>query len=223
MFFVKYLQFLPAIELLLIRNRLRLNTLFLSKKMNLHFFQCIQKLSLQRTPGYKPLCLHILSVRRPTNREFFFFILYAMKLKALAYFFVFVQFSMLIFLLASGPWLANSNVGILVEVAGLFIGIIAIFRMQIGNFNLAPLPKAGGVLVTNGIYQYIRHPMYLAQLLALLPLVVESYTNFRMIGWSVLLINLVFKLFFEERNLRNQFPDYTTYMQKSWRLIPFIF
>ncbi|MBS4061958.1 MAG: isoprenylcysteine carboxylmethyltransferase family protein [Bacteroidetes bacterium] len=146
-----------------------------------------------------------------------------MKSKVLAYFFVFVQFSMLLFLLASGPWLANSNVGILVEVAGLFIGIIAILNMQIGNFNVAPLPKAGGVLVTNGIYQYIRHPMYLAQLLALLPLVVESFTNFRMIGWSLLLVNLIFKLYFEERNLRSQFPDYASYMKTSWRLIPFIF
>jgi protein-S-isoprenylcysteine O-methyltransferase Ste14 len=146
-----------------------------------------------------------------------------MKSKVWAYIFVFIQFSMLVYLLASGPWLSDTSLGILVEVAGLFIGVVAIHHMKIGNFGIAPLPKAGGVLVTNGIYQSIRHPMYLAQLLALLPLVVESYTFLRMIGWLILLINLVFKLFYEENNLKKQFTDYSEYMEKSWRLIPFIF
>lgn len=146
-----------------------------------------------------------------------------MKTKVVAYIFVFVQFSMLALILATGPWLSPSPVGLLVELAGLLVGVVAIMQMQVGNFNVAPLPKQGGHLVTSGIYAVIRHPMYLAQLMAMLPLVTEYYSPFRLSAWIILLINLIFKQLFEEKQLLSQYPDYEIYKQKSWRMIPFIF
>lgn len=139
-----------------------------------------------------------------------------------AYFFVSVQFAMLIFLMGSGPWLARSPHGFLVEMAGLFLGLLAIYQMQPGNFNVAPLPKQGGKLVTTGVYQYLRHPMYLAQLLVFVPLIAEHYTIYRLMAWLILLFNLILKLGFEEKNLIRQFEGYAAYREKSWRLIPFV-
>lgn len=130
---------------------------------------------------------------------------------------------MLAFLLATSPWVSPSPVGLLVEIAGLLVGVIAILQMQIGNFNVAPLPKQGGHMVNTGIYAVIRHPMYLAQLMALLPLVVEFYSPYRLAGWIVLLINLIFKQLFEEKQLIRQYPEYREYMRNSWRMIPFVF
>lgn len=146
-----------------------------------------------------------------------------MKQKIPAYIFVFIQFSMLIFLLSSAPMLSSSHTGILVEMAGVIIGLMAIFQMQPGNFNIAPLPKEGGKLVTSGLYQYIRHPMYLAQLMAMLPLIVDYYSHYRLAAWIILLMNLIGKLHFEERLLVSQYPDYKQYKKNSWRLIPFVF
>lgn len=146
-----------------------------------------------------------------------------MKQKIPAYLFVFIQFSMLIFLLRSAPVLSSSHTGILVEMTGVIIGLMAIFQMQLGNFNIAPLPKQGGKLVTSGLYQYIRHPMYLAQLMAMLPLVVDYYSHYRLAAWMILLVNLIGKLHFEEGLLVSQYPDYKQYKKNSWRLIPFVF
>ncbi|HMM11578.1 MAG TPA: isoprenylcysteine carboxylmethyltransferase family protein [Bacteroidales bacterium] len=146
-----------------------------------------------------------------------------MKIKAQAYLFVIVQFAMLALLLATGPWVSPSPVGLIVELAGLLVGITAILHMQIGNFGVAPLPKQGSRLVTTGIYSMIRHPMYLAQLMVMLPLVVDHYSLFRLAAWSVLLVNLIFKQLFEEKQLIKQFADYRDYMNNSWRMVPFIF
>ncbi|MBK9291059.1 MAG: isoprenylcysteine carboxylmethyltransferase family protein [Bacteroidetes bacterium] len=146
-----------------------------------------------------------------------------MKTKFTAYFFVLVQFSMIAIILATGPWVSQWPVGLLVELAGLLAGVVAILQMQIGNFNVAPLPKQGGQMITSGIYSVIRHPMYLAQLMALLPLVVEFYSPMRLTAWIILLINLIFKQLFEEKQLIRHFPGYAEYMQKSWRMIPFVF
>lgn len=146
-----------------------------------------------------------------------------MKKKIIAYLFVAIQFSMLALLLATGPWVSQTPVGIIVELAGLLVGIVAILQMQIGNFNVAPLPKQGGHLVTSGLYSVIRHPMYLAQLMVLLPLVIDYFSPLRVILWSMLFINLIMKQLFEERQLIAQYPEYRNYMQKSWRMLPFIF
>jgi protein-S-isoprenylcysteine O-methyltransferase Ste14 len=146
-----------------------------------------------------------------------------MKAKIISYLFVTVQFSMLALLLATGPWVSQTQVGLIVELAGLLVGIVAIVQIQLGNFNITPLPKEGGQLVTSGLYAVIRHPMYLAQLMVMLPLVVDFFSPLRAILWIVLLINLIMKQLFEEKQLTRHFPEYLNYMQKSWRMIPFIF
>lgn len=139
-----------------------------------------------------------------------------------AYFYVTIQFSMLILLLASGPWISREPAGLLIEAGGLIIGITAIVQMRPGNFNITPLPKKGGQLVTHGLYQYIRHPMYLAQLIVFIPLIHEQYTHYRLAFWLILLVNLVFKLRSEEKQLLTHYQGYSSYRVQSWRLIPFI-
>lgn len=146
-----------------------------------------------------------------------------MNSKYWAYFFVLVQFSSLFFILTTAPVFASSDWGILVEMAGVFVGLLAIYQMQVGNFNIAPLPKAGGKLVTSGLYTYVRHPMYMAQLLAALPLIIDYFSTIRLAVWLALFINLIFKLYYEERKLINQFSAYKAYMETTWRLIPFVY
>lgn len=146
-----------------------------------------------------------------------------MKHKITAYSFVAVQFACLIYVFATGGFLAESMNGLLVEVAGLILGISAMLQMRLGNFNVAPLPKAGGELITSGVYSLIRHPMYLAQLLVVAALTVDYYSHARLFTVLILFVVLVFKLHFEEKQLKVQFDGYEEYMQKTWRLIPYIY
>src|SRR5512134_3536099 len=65
----------------------------------------------------------------------------------------------------AGLWLPAACLLLLASAA---VGIAALAANRPGNFNIRPEPKAGGRLVTSGIYRWIRHPMYGAVLLALL-------------------------------------------------------
>jgi protein-S-isoprenylcysteine O-methyltransferase Ste14 len=146
-----------------------------------------------------------------------------LKEKIYPYLLVIIQFSCLLFILTTGPLLASGLGGILVETAGIILGILAIYNMGLGNFNVTPRPKKQGKLVTHGVYKYIRHPMYSAQLIALSPLIVEYPGWHRIIAYMLLLIALLLKIWFEESHLRIQFDGYAEYMKQSKRLIPYLF
>ena len=65
--------------------------------------------------------------------------------------------------------------------------------------------------------------MYLALLSATLPLLAADFSIVRAVIWLVLLIDLLFKLNYEEAMLTILLEGYSEYKQKSYRLIPFIY
>lgn len=145
------------------------------------------------------------------------------KEKIYPYLLVASQFFCLIFVFTTAPVIASGYAGILVESLGVFMGVLAIFTMGIGNFNVAPLNKEDGSLVTNGIYKFIRHPMYIGQLLAILPLLIDYFSYARIAVFVLLLITLLLKISFEESHLVTHFEGYKDYQKTSWKLIPYIY
>lgn len=143
--------------------------------------------------------------------------------KTFPYFFVFVQLASLLYLLLSGHVIASSPHGMLVEASGIFFGLLAIYTMKVGNFRITPLIKENGTMVDSGPYRYIRHPMYLAQLVAVAPLVVDYFTYSRLAVFILLTLAFLLKIRFEERLLSAHFPGYRAYAEKTWRMIPFIY
>jgi protein-S-isoprenylcysteine O-methyltransferase Ste14 len=136
---------------------------------------------------------------------------------------VLVQFACLGLIGLTGPLLASSLPLLLVELLGLGLGVWAILSMRIGNFNITPDPLKWTRLVKSGPYSLIRHPMYLALLLASLPLVIDQFTPFRLAVWLVLLADLLIKLNYEERLLIVELPGYDRYVRQSYRLIPLLY
>lgn len=136
---------------------------------------------------------------------------------------VILQLGSLIFLLTTGPVFSDSVSGILVEMAGIFLGLLAIYTMRPGNFNIRPVVKANGVLITSGPYRIIRHPMYLAQVIAVIPLVVEDFSYLRLAVLFLLITVLTIKIFYEEKRLIKHFKEYSNYIKTSKKVIPFIY
>ena len=135
-----------------------------------------------------------------------------------------IQLGSLAFLALSGRLLAGSIFGVVVEAFGIILGVVAIYVAGIHNVNIAPLPKEGGKLITYGPYRFIRHPMYLAQVVAFIPLVVTDYTPVRLAVILALAIALLLKMPYEEKGLIGQFgEDYKTYKTKTKKVIPFIY
>jgi protein-S-isoprenylcysteine O-methyltransferase Ste14 len=145
------------------------------------------------------------------------------KEKIYPYFLVVLQLGSLVYLFVTAPVFARGYGGILIECVGIFLGGLAVITMKPGNFNISPTLKQNGNLVTSGIYSVIRHPMYLAQLILVLPLVIDYFNLPRLVVFILLLAVLLIKIRIEERQLAAHFPEYTDYQQKTKKLIPFIY
>ncbi len=136
---------------------------------------------------------------------------------------VFIQLGCIVFILASGNPVSYQPLLLLLQIAGMAIGIWAVAAMGVGNINISPLVKEGAVLVTRGPYRLIRHPMYLAVLLVIWPLIIDRFSLLRVTAGFVLTTNLIIKMLYEERLLKKQFAEYEAYMKNTKRLIPAIF
>jgi protein-S-isoprenylcysteine O-methyltransferase Ste14 len=118
--------------------------------------------------------------------------------------------------------LANGAAFALV-IAATFVGIGALAANRPGNFNVQPELKAGGRLITDGIYARIRHPMYTAVLLAMLAAIAADPRLWRVLVWVALLGVLLAKARREESYLRARFPEYAAYCARTRRLLPGIY
>ncbi len=139
------------------------------------------------------------------------------------YFLATAQLVSLMYIAVSGPVLSDNTAGLLVESAGLFLTILAIYVVKIRNVNITPTVKQNSELVTSGPYRIIRHPMYIAQLIVVLPLVIDYFSWDRLIASLVLLVTLLVKIEYEEKQLMAHFSEYIDYKKKTFRLIPYIY
>ena len=112
---------------------------------------------------------------------------------------------------------------LVVEIAGIVLGAWAIVAQRFVNFNVTPDVKVEGFLVERGPYAVIRHPMYAALILIGLALVADSFTGPRLLMLVVLLVDLLVKLRYEEGLLSAHYPQYAAYMDRTYRLLPYVF
>lgn len=101
----------------------------------------------------------------------------------------------------------------------IFSGIRQLNR----SLSAMPKPVEKGELIEEGVYGYVRHPIYLG-------LMFVGY------GWSVamdslaaLIVAVVFTLFLdlksrrEEAWLRDQYPEYRVYASHTKRFVPYVY
>ena len=113
--------------------------------------------------------------------------------------------------------------GSFILIFGIMTGLLAIKEHKRGNFNIRPDIKENCELVTSGVYAYVRHPMYLSVLLSMFGVAVIYFTYYEFVLFLFLLITLLVKMFYEERLWKCHNRAYIGYVQKTKRLIPFVF
>jgi protein-S-isoprenylcysteine O-methyltransferase Ste14 len=144
------------------------------------------------------------------------------KDKFKAYTLVSIQVISIALILVTG-WPFAGRISLLIlQIAGVVLGTWAIMTMGMKNTNIAPLVRQDARLVINGLYAFIRHPMYSAVLLTIWPLILDQYSLLRLTAGLVLTVDLIIKLLYEESLLRKHFAGYEAYMKKTKRLIPFV-
>jgi protein-S-isoprenylcysteine O-methyltransferase Ste14 len=120
---------------------------------------------------------------------------------------ILAQFGLLgLCLLPVGPvlWSGLRVAGLVsMGLAGL-VGLLALAAMG-RDLRVHPVPAEGVRLRTNGIYGVIRHPMYLAVLLAALGVVLSTGRLLAILAFAGLVVVLTAKAAFEDRLLQGRF------------------
>jgi protein-S-isoprenylcysteine O-methyltransferase Ste14 len=116
------------------------------------------------------------------------------------------------------PLWARITASLLVVVGNAF-AIMIILRLG-RSFSILP---EGRRLVTSGPYAVVRHPLYLAEAVATLGAVINFLSP-----WALLLVVVqlglqMVRIHYEEKVLKESFPEYEDYAQRTWRLIPGIY
>jgi protein-S-isoprenylcysteine O-methyltransferase Ste14 len=116
---------------------------------------------------------------------------------------------------------AVSATGDLLVAVGLGIALLAVVQNSYAAANVTV--EAGQKTVSTGLYGFVRHPMYLGNLVMMLgiPLALDSY-------WGLLILIpgvfvLAVRILDEEKMLEQELDGYRDYARKvRYRLMPYV-
>lgn len=110
----------------------------------------------------------------------------------------------------------------LASTACVLIGMIMMLvtiRHLGRSFSL--VPQARNVVQT-GPYRWIKHPLYLAEEIAVLGVVLK---NPSLLTAALLVLHIgvqVWRIYYEEDLLRRNCPEYSSYEASRWRVVPYV-
>lgn len=88
------------------------------------------------------------------------------------------------------------------------------------SFSIIPEARK---LVTTGPYAFVRHPLYLAEAIAMIGAMINFICPPAMALVAAQLTLQLGRIHYEEKVLREAFPEYAEYEKRTWRLFPGIY
>ena len=110
-----------------------------------------------------------------------------------------------------------------ISLISMFLGfvILALSALNLGKSLTAhPMPSKNAVLVTNGLYRFVKHPIYSGLILLAFGLTISGGFFPHVIFFVALVFLLNYKASFEEKLLASTYAGYTEYSKKTGRFIP---
>jgi protein-S-isoprenylcysteine O-methyltransferase Ste14 len=150
-----------------------------------------------------------------------------MNSKSRSYTLVLLQVLLIALLLLSprqdAPYGGASEIVGMIGVALIAVGsgVLLISFIALGNSLTAlAIPKDNGTLVTHGIYSRVRHPIYFGLLVMSLGVMLDAGYWPQVIVVMLLYVLLNNKADFEETLLRERYPQYQKYSERTPRFFP---
>jgi protein-S-isoprenylcysteine O-methyltransferase Ste14 len=135
----------------------------------------------------------------------------------------FILLALIFFLPVTAPGAATPSwileLGSFLVWPGLGIVLISIFKLG-QSLTASPIPKDDSQLKTDGLYKWIRHPIYTGLIVTTLGIALEvgSVSKLFFVGGLIVLFN--YKAKWEETFLLARYPEYRSYMSKTGRFVP---
>jgi protein-S-isoprenylcysteine O-methyltransferase Ste14 len=112
-----------------------------------------------------------------------------------------------------------AGIGLALSAAGLLLMFAALSSLR-EVVQVAPEPRAGGYLVTRGVYSRFRHPIYTAILILVVGLFLRKPTILIALAGMLVFVFLMIKVRVEERLLVVRYPEYVEYRRRAWGIVP---
>lgn len=112
--------------------------------------------------------------------------------------------------------------GLVIAIFGFLLFVVALLQLN-KNLSPFPTPKKNSQLIQNGIYKYIRHPIYTGILLSCAGYSLYDDSSFKILITFLLLLLFSIKSKYEEKKLIQKFKNYKTYMKTTGRFLPRLF
>ena len=99
--------------------------------------------------------------------------------------------------------------------------VLALYSLSYLRNRFSIVPEARG-LVTSGPYRFVRHPIYLGEIIAGFGLVTPTLVTLHALVLAIFVLAQLARTYYEERMLRGVYPGYEGYARRTRRLIPFL-
>jgi len=107
---------------------------------------------------------------------------------------------------------------------GIGLSILILSLAKLGrHLSPFPSPKPQSELVSDGVFKYMRHPIYTGIVVSMLAWSLSKQSIYQVLISLLVLLLFYFKSTYEEEQLLKKFPEYRSYMSKTGRFLPKIF
>jgi len=134
---------------------------------------------------------------------------------------LFIVIGGVILLAVTDGLFSSSAIVIAAQLLAVGINIWARRSFPTNTFRIDATPSAETV-IRRGPYRLIRHPMYSSVLLFIWAGIVSHLSLWTVTIGVVATIVSVLRIVFEERVLRERYPDYTEYTKVTKAIIPYL-
>src|SRR5579863_2538361 len=129
--------------------------------------------------------------------------------------------SAIVLLAVTGDLFSSSAAVIAAQILSVGIMIWARRSFPTKTFRVDATPSAETV-IRRGPYRLIRHPMYAAALLFIWAAILSHLSKWTVGIGAVVTIIAALRVVFEERFLRDRYPEYAAYARVTKAVVPYV-
>lgn len=116
---------------------------------------------------------------------------------------------------------STTTITLLTAVIWFSVAVMVVAALGLGRgLTPVPLPNEHAQLRTDGLYRFVRHPIYSGLLMFAIAMAIKSGSVVVSGAAVVLAVLINFKAHWEESRLAQRFPDYPEYAARTPRFVP---
>lgn len=147
-----------------------------------------------------------------------------MKINSKDFFLVGIQLVLFVLYTVPVEWSLEffswfKTIGWILAIVGFLVVVLALLQLN-SNLSPFPTPKDTAVLIQNGLYAWVRHPIYTGILLLFFGYSIYQASLYKLLITFLLWLLFYFKTQYEELQLQKKFSQYALFKATRGRFFP---